>query len=112
MQFSERWLRSLVNPPLDTEGLSHLLTMAGLEVEEIEPVAPAFSGIVVARIVEAEPHPNADKLRICRVDAGIGEPLQIVCGAPNAATGLVIPCALVGARLPGFEIKAAKLRGV
>ena len=112
MQFSERWLRSLVNPPLDTEGLSHLLTMAGLEVEEIEPVAPAFSGIVVARIVEVEQHPNADKLRICRVDAGIGEPLQIVCGAPNAATGLVIPCALVGARLPGFEIKAAKLRGV
>ena len=74
MQFSERWLRSLVNPPLDTEGLSHLLTMAGLEVEEIEPVAPAFSGIVVARIVEVEQHPNADKLRICRVDAGIGEP--------------------------------------
>ena len=112
MQFSERWLRSLVNPPLDTEGLSHLLTMAGLEVEEVEPVAPEFSGIVVARICAAEKHPNADKLRVCSVDAGTGELLQIVCGAPNAAPGLVVPCALVGAHLPDFDIKAAKLRGV
>ena len=112
MQFSEQWLRSLVNPPLDSEALGHLLTMAGLEVEESAPVAPAFSGVVVARIVEAEKHPNADKLRLCKVDAGQGELLQIVCGAPNAAVGMKVPCAVVGAKLPDFEIKAAKLRGV
>lgn len=113
MQFSEQWLRTFVNPPLDSEALGHLLTMAGLEVEEAESAAPAFSGIVVARIVEAEKHPNADKLRVCKVDAGSGELLQIVCGAPNAAAGMKVPCALVGAVLPGdFAIKAAKLRGV
>ncbi|MBD5801102.1 Phenylalanine--tRNA ligase beta subunit [Azoarcus sp. Aa7] len=112
MQFSEQWLRSLVNPPLDSEALGHLMTMAGLEVEESAPVAPPFSGVVVARIVEAEKHPNADKLKLCKVDAGQGELLQIVCGAPNAAVGMTVPCAIVGAKLPGFEIKAAKLRGV
>lgn len=112
MQFSEQWLRSLVNPPLDSEGLGHLLTMAGLEVEEAHAVAPAFEGVVVAQIVEAEKHPNADKLKLCKVDAGQGALLQIVCGAPNAAVGMKVPCAIVGAKLPGFEIKAAKLRGV
>ena len=112
MQFSEHWLRSFVNPPLDSDALGHLLTMAGLEVEESVPAAPAFSGVVVARIVEAEKHPNADKLKLCKVDAGQGELLQIVCGAPNAAAGMKVPCATVGASLPGFEIKAAKLRGV
>ncbi|NMG45191.1 phenylalanine--tRNA ligase subunit beta [Aromatoleum toluvorans] len=112
MQFSEQWLRSLVNPPLDSEALGHLLTMAGLEVEESAPVAPPFSGVVVAQIVDAEKHPNADKLKLCKVDAGQGELLQIVCGAPNAAVGMKVPCAVVGAKLPGFEIKAAKLRGV
>ncbi|NMG76745.1 phenylalanine--tRNA ligase subunit beta [Aromatoleum diolicum] len=112
MQFSEHWLRSLVNPPLDSEALGHLLTMAGLEVEESAAVAPPFSGVVVACIVEAEKHPNADKLKLCKVDAGQGELLQIVCGAPNAAVGMKVPCAVVGAKLPGFEIKAAKLRGV
>lgn len=113
MQFSEQWLRSFVNPSLDSQALGHLLTMAGLEVEEAERAAPVFNGIVVARIVEAEKHPNADKLRVCKVDAGRGELLQIVCGAPNAAAGMKVPCALVGALLPGdFAIKAAKLRGV
>ena len=112
MQFSEQWLRSLVNPPLDREALGHLMTMAGLEVEESAPVAPPFTGVVIARIVEAEKHPNADKLKLCKVDAGQGELLQIVCGAPNAAVGMKVPCAVVGAKLPGFEIKAAKLRGV
>ncbi|MBT9496236.1 MAG: phenylalanine--tRNA ligase subunit beta, partial [Zoogloea sp.] len=87
-------------------------TMAGLEVEEQDGVAAVFSKVVVAQIVEAEKHPNADKLRVCKVDAGQGELLQIVCGAPNAAAGLKIPCALVGADLAGFGIKAAKLRGV
>ena len=113
MQFSEQWLRTFVDPQLDSDALGHLLTMAGLEVEEAEPAAPAFSGVVVASIVEAEKHPNADKLKLCKVDAGGGELLQIVCGAPNAAAGMKVPCARVGAVLPGgFAIKAAKLRGV
>jgi phenylalanyl-tRNA synthetase beta chain len=112
MQFSELWLRSFVSPALDSDALGHLLTMAGLEVEEQGGVAAAFSKVVVAQIVEAEKHPNADKLRVCKVDAGQGELLQIVCGAPNAAAGIKIPCALVGADLAGFGIKAAKLRGV
>ena len=113
MQFSEQWLRTFVDPQLDSAGLGHLLTMAGLEVEEADPAAPAFKGVVVARIVEAEKHPDADKLKLCKVDAGTGELLQIVCGAPNAAAGMKVPCAVVGAVLPGeFEIKKAKLRGV
>lgn len=113
MQFSEQWLRTFVDPQLDSNALGHLLTMAGLEVEEADPAAPAFSGVVVAQIVEAEKHPNADKLKLCKVDAGQGELLQIVCGAPNAAAGMKVPCAVVGALLPGnFAIKAAKLRGV
>ncbi|MBS0372506.1 MAG: phenylalanine--tRNA ligase subunit beta [Proteobacteria bacterium] len=112
MQFSELWLRSFVSPDLDSDALGHLLTMAGLEVEEQDGVAAQFSKVVVAQIVEAEKHPNADKLRVCKVDAGQGELLQIVCGAPNAAAGIKIPCALVGADLAGFGIKAAKLRGV
>ncbi len=113
MQFSEQWLRTFVDPQLDSNELGHLLTMAGLEVEEADPAAPAFTGIVVAQIVEAVQHPNADKLRLCKVDAGGGELLQIVCGAPNAAAGIKVPCARVGAVLPGeFRIKAAKLRGV
>jgi phenylalanyl-tRNA synthetase beta chain len=113
MKFSERWLRTLVDPPLDTAGLCDRLTMAGLEVEEAVPAAPAFSGVVVARIDAVAPHPNADRLRVCTVDAGKGSPLQIVCGAPNAAAGMKVPCALVGAVLPGgFTIKAATMRGV
>lgn len=113
MQFSEQWLRTFVNPSLDSAALGHLMTMAGLEVEEADPVAPAFTGIVVAQIVEAEKHPNADKLRVCKVDAGTGELLQIVCGAPNAAAGLKVPCAKVGAVLPGdFAIKAADRKSV
>lgn len=113
MQFSEQWLRTFVDPQLDSGALGHLLTMAGLEVEEADSAAPAFSGVVVAQIVAAEKHPNADKLKLCKVDAGSGELLQIVCGAPNAAAGMKVPCARVGAVLPGdFAIKAAKLRGV
>ncbi len=113
MQFSEHWLRTFVDPAADSEQLSHLLTMAGLEVEERKPAAPAFSGVVVASIVETAAHPNADKLKLCKVDAGTGELLQIVCGAPNAAAGMKVPCAMIGAILPGgFAIKAAKLRGI
>jgi phenylalanyl-tRNA synthetase beta chain len=112
MKFSERWLRSLVNPTLDSAALSHLLTMAGLEVEALEPVAAEFSGVVVARVLAVAPHPDADRLRVCQVDTGEGETLQIVCGAPNVHEGALVPCAKVGAKLPGFEIKQAKLRGV
>ena len=113
MQFSESWLRTLVNPPISTEELSHRLTMAGLEVEDTVTVAPAFSGVVVALIQSAEPHPNADKLRVCMVDVGAAAPLQIVCGAPNAAVGLKVPLATVGAILPGeLKIGVATMRGV
>lgn len=114
MKFSEQWLRELVNPAMDNTKLAEMLTMAGLEVEENVPAAPAFDRVVVGQIVAIQKHENAEKLNVCKVDAGLGgEPLQIVCGAPNAALGIKIPCALVGATLPGdFKIKEAKLRGV
>lgn len=112
MKFSENWLRSFVNPPLDSAGLNHLLTMAGLEVEAQTAVAPAFSGVVVAEILSAEKHPDADRLQVLKVDVGQTEPLQIVCGGANARAGLKSACALVGAKLPGFDIRQAKVRGV
>lgn len=112
MQFPESWLRSLVNPALDTAQLAHALTMAGLEVEALAPAAPPFNSVVVAEILSAEKHPDADRLRVCQVDVGESSPVTIVCGAPNAAAGLKVPCARPGAKLPGFEIKVAKVRGV
>ncbi len=113
MQFSERWLRTLTDPPLDTAGLCNLLTMAGLEVEEVVPAAPPFTGVVVGRIDKVAPHPDADRLRVCTVDAGGGAPLQIVCGAPNAAAGMKAPLAQVGALLPGdVAIRKTEVRGV
>ncbi|HNQ05412.1 MAG TPA: phenylalanine--tRNA ligase subunit beta [Thiobacillaceae bacterium] len=113
MQFSEAWLRCLVNPALDVRQLGHLLTMAGLEVEAVEPVAAPFTRVVVGEILAAEKHPNADRLQICRVHVGDAEPLTIVCGAPNARPGLKTACALIGAVLPGdFQIRQAKVRGV
>ena len=112
MQFPESWLRALVNPPLSTDELCHLLTMAGLEVEETRAVAPAFSRVVVARVLTTEKHPDADKLKLCSVDTGEHGVLQIVCGAPNVAPDMRVPCALVGAKLPGIEIKKAKVRGI
>ena len=119
MQFSESWLRQYVNPALDSDALGHAMTMAGLEVEEQHSVAPAFTKIVIAQILSAEQHPDADRLRVCKVDAGTGQELQIVCGAPNARAGIKIPCAMVGAELPPaeaggkpFMIKVGKLRGV
>ncbi|HMX16544.1 MAG TPA: phenylalanine--tRNA ligase subunit beta, partial [Rhodocyclaceae bacterium] len=112
MQFPESWLRSLVDPPLSTADLCHLLTMAGLEVEEMTPVAPPFGAVVVGHILAAEKHPDADRLKLCRVDTGEHGVLQIVCGAPNAAVGMKVPCALVGARLPDLEIRRAKVRGI
>lgn len=113
MQFSEQWLRAYVNPPIGSEELAERLTMAGLEVEDNEPVAPPFSGIVVAHVMSVAKHPNADKLTVCEVDDGSGSVKQIVCGAPNVAAGIRVPCARVGAVLPGdFRIKEAKMRGV
>ena len=112
MQFSEAWLRTLVNPGLDTAQLAHALTMAGLEVEALTAAAPSFDSVVVAEIVSAEKHPDADRLRVCQVDVGESAPVTIVCGAPNAAVGLKVPCARPGAKLPGIEIKVAKVRGI
>ena len=112
MKFSESWLRAFVNPAQNSAELDHVLTMAGLEVEALEGVAPDFNQVVVAQIISAEKHPDADRLQVCRVDVGQAEPLQIVCGATNARAGLKAPCAMVGAVLPGFNIKQAKVRGV
>jgi phenylalanyl-tRNA synthetase beta chain len=118
MQFPESWLREFCNPSLTTQQLADTLTMAGLEVEELEPVAPLFTKIVVGEIKEAVQHPNADRLRVCQVDVGQGSLLNIVCGAPNARVGIRVPCAMVGAELPPgedgkpFVIKVGKLRGV
>ncbi len=112
MQFSESWLRSLVNPALNSQQLGHLLTMAGLEVEAIEPAAAAFTEVVVGEIIRVEKHPDADRLQVCQVDVAEGEPLTIVCGAANARVGLKTACARVGAQLPEFNIKQAKVRGV
>ena len=97
MQFPESWLREYCNPNLTTQQLADTLTMAGLEVEELDPVAPPFTGIVVGEIKEAVQHPDADRLRVCQVDVGQGEPLQIVCGAPNVREGILVPCAKIGA---------------
>ncbi len=112
MKFSELWLRSYVNPPVDSAALSHLLTMAGLEVEAMEPVAANFAGVVVGHVVSVAPHPDADRLRVCQVDVGAAALLQIVCGAPNVCADAKVLCATVGAKLPDFDIKKAKLRGV
>jgi len=118
MQFSENWLRSIVDPKMSSDELSHLLTMSGLEVEEVEAVAPPFSNVVVAHVVEVAKHPNADRLNVCQVDAGTGTLLNIVCGAPNVRAGMKAICAKSGALLPPgadgkpFEIKTGKLRGV
>ena len=118
MQFPESWLREFCNPALSSSELADTLTMGGLEVEDSRPVAPPFTKIVVGEIKEAVQHPNADRLRVCQVDVGQGDLLNIVCGAPNARVGIRVPCALVGAELPPgedgkpFLIKLGKLRGV
>lgn len=118
MQFPESWLREFCNPSLTTQQLADTLTMAGLEVEDLKPVAPPFSQVVVGEIKETVQHPNADRLRVCQVDVGSGALLNIVCGASNARVGIKVPCAVVGAELPPgddgkpFLIKVGKLRGV
>ena len=118
MQFPESWLREFCNPAVSTQQLAETLTMAGLEVEDLKPVAPPFTQVVVGEIKEAVQHPKADRLRVCKVDVGGAVLLDIVCGAPNARVGIKVPCALVGAVLPPgedgkpFEIKIGQLRGV
>ncbi len=112
MRFSEAWLREYVNPDINNDQLVQQLTMAGLEVDSTEPAAGQFSRVVVGKVVQLQPHPNADRLRVCRVDIGDEDPLQIVCGAGNVYEGMLAPTALVNAELPGeFKIKKSKLRG-
>ncbi|MFZ5502948.1 MAG: phenylalanine--tRNA ligase subunit beta [Pseudomonadota bacterium] len=113
MKFSENWLRSWVNPDLSSDALAHALTMAGLEVEGLESVAPDFNDVVIAEVLEVVKHPDADRLNVCQVNVGEAQPLNIVCGAANVAVGIKVPCARIGAVLPGdFKIKQAKVRGV
>jgi phenylalanyl-tRNA synthetase beta chain len=118
MQFSENWLRTMVDPKMTSDELAHLLTMSGLEVEEVEAVAPPFSNVVVGHVREMAKHPNADRLNVCQVDVGTGTLLNIVCGAPNVRPGLKVVCAMAGAVLPPgadgkpFLIKVGELRGV
>ncbi|MDV8151831.1 phenylalanine--tRNA ligase subunit beta [Acinetobacter pittii] len=113
MKISENWLRTWVNPAIDSETLSDQLTMLGLEVDELAPVAKPFTGVVVGEVLTVEQHPDADRLRVTTVNIGSGEPLQIVCGAPNVRVGMKAPVATIGAVLPGdFKIKKGKLRGV
>lgn len=113
MKFSEQWLRESVNPAANTQALAAQLTLAGLEVDSITPVAGTFTHVVVGEVMAVEPHPNAEKLKVCAVNVGEAAPLQIVCGAANVAKGLKVPCAREGAELPGgIKIKKAELRGV
>ncbi|UKH18168.1 phenylalanine--tRNA ligase subunit beta [Actinobacillus pleuropneumoniae] len=112
MKFNESWLREWVNPAVSTEQLCDQITMLGLEVDDVEPVAGAFSGVVVGEVVECAQHPDADKLRVTKVNVGGDRLLDIVCGAPNCRQGLKVACATEGAVLPGdFKIKKTKLRG-
>ncbi|WP_394130020.1 phenylalanine--tRNA ligase subunit beta [Shewanella maritima] len=112
MKFSESWLREWVNPSVSREELSHQITMAGLEVDAVDGVAAEFSGVVVGEVVECGQHPDADKLRVTKINVGEDELIDIVCGAPNCRQGLKVAVAMVGAVLPGdFKIKKAKLRG-
>lgn len=112
MKVSEQWLREWVDPPVSTAELAAQLTMAGLEVDSVEPARPVFAHVVVGRVLEVAPHPHAERLRVCTVDAGQTEPLQIVCGAANVKVGMCVPAALSGAVLPDQQIKQSKLRGV
>jgi len=113
MKFSEQWLRLWVNPKIDTNKLAEQLTMAGLEVDSIAPVALPFTNVVVGKVLTVKPHPNAERLRICEVNVGAKQNLTIVCGAKNVCADLKVAVALLGAMLPGdLKIKKAKLRGI
>ena len=113
MKVSENWLREWVNPDIDTATLVEQLTIAGLEVDSVKPAAGEFTDVIIAEVVDIQPHPDADKLRVCQVHTGSGQNTQVVCGAANVRQGMRVAFALVGARLPGdVKIKKAKLRGV
>ena len=112
MQFSKKWLQEFFTESLDNIDLEELLTSAGIEVENVNELSSISNQIVVGEIVEINKHPDADRLNVCHVDVGTKDSLQIVCGAPNARKGIKVPCAMVGAELPDFQIKKAKLRGV
>jgi len=112
MQFSKAWLQEFFDKSIDKADLDEVLTMAGLEVDDIKDLSKISELIVVGEIVSVEKHPNADRLKVCQVNIGLEKSIQIVCGAPNAKVGIKVPCALVGAKLSDFEIKKAKLRGV
>ena len=112
MQFSKAWLQEFFDKSIDKVDLGEVLTMSGLEVDDVQDLSKISKLIVVGEIISIEKHPDADRLNICQVDIGVESTIQIVCGAPNARVGIKVPCALVGAKLPDFEIKKAKLRGV
>ncbi|MEQ1673716.1 MAG: phenylalanine--tRNA ligase subunit beta, partial [Candidatus Nitrotoga sp.] len=110
MKFSENWLRTWVNPDMSSADLAHALTMAGLEVESLEPAAPQFKNVVVGKVLEVKAHPDADRLNVCLVEVGAAQPLSIVCGAANVSVGVKVPCAQIGAVLPGdFVIKQGQI---
>ncbi len=111
MKFSENWLRTFVDPPITSAALADVVMMCGLDVESVESAAPAFAGVIAAEVLEVSKHPAADRLQVCRVNTGI-DVITVVCGAPNVAAGLRVPLAQVGAKLPGIEIRQAKVRGV
>ena len=120
MKFSENWLRSWINPDISSADLAHALTMAGLEVESLEPAAPQFKNVVVGKVLEVKAHPDADRLNVCQVEVGAAQPLSIVCGAANVSAGVKVPCAQIGAVLPGdfvtkqgqIVIKQTRVRNV
>ena len=113
MKVSEQWLREWVSPPTDTDTLVEQLTAAGLEVDSAKPLARLADDIVVAGVLQVDAHPEADRLSVCKVDAGTGETFSVVCGAPNVFAGMRAPMALVGARLPdGHKIRRSRIRGV
>ncbi len=113
MKFSENWLRTWVNPDMSSADLAHALTMAGLEVESLEPAAPQFKNVVVGKVLEVKAHPDADRLNVCLVEVGAAQPLSIVCGAANVSVGVKVPCAQIGAVLPGdLVIKQTRVRNV
>jgi len=112
MQFSKAWLQEFFDKSIEKINLDEVLTMAGLEVDDVQDLSQLSKLVVVGEVIDIEKHPNADRLNVCQVSVGSAKNLQIVCGAPNARVGIKVPCALVGAKLTDFEIKKAKLRGV
>ena len=113
MKIAESWLREWVDPDLDTETLGHRLTMLGLELDGLERAGEGLDGVIVGEVLDVAPHPDADRLRICRVASGNGDPVDVVCGAPNVTVGMKSPLATPGVRLPnGIKLRKSKIRGV